>query len=119
MACCADTMANQGGGGVLGNRIPWGVLENPHPFLKMVCGGFLTGGFRRKHTISANFFGDILLGCTSKVVSFSPMQPLWILSPLLGTPENAGVTYQFRPLVGPREGRGEVATFDFIPSGDP
>ena len=43
-----------------------------------------------------------------------------ILSPLMGTPEDAGVTQHFRPLVGPREGRGEVATFDFVPfDGDP
>ena len=32
----------------------------------------------------------------------------------LGTPENAGVTLQFRPLFGPREGRGEAATSDFL-----
>ena len=32
----------------------------------------------------------------------------------LGIPENAGVTYHFRPLLGPREGRGEAAT-DFVP----
>ena len=29
--------------------------------------------------------------------------PLLILSALLGTPENAGVTSQFHPLLGPRE----------------
>ena len=42
-------------------------------------------------------------------------------SPLLGTPENIGVTYQFRPLWGPGEGRYEVATFDVVPlcSGPP
>ena len=33
----------------------------------------------------------------------------------LGTPENAGVTEHFHPLLGPREGRGEVANSDFIP----
>ena len=42
--------------------------------------------------------------------------PFLILSPLIcGIPENAGVMQHFRPLVGPREGRGEVATFDFVP----
>ena len=33
----------------------------------------------------------------------------------LGTPQNAGVALHFRPLLGPREGRGEVATSDFVP----
>ena len=33
-----------------------------------------------------------------------------ILSPFLGTPENTGVTQQFHPLLGPREGRGHAAT---------
>ena len=37
-----------------------------------------------------------------------------ILSPLFGTPKNAGVTWQFCSLVGPREGKGEVATFQFV-----
>ena len=46
--------------------------------------------------------------------------PLLIFSPLSGTPENAGVTEHFLPLVGPREGTGEVATSDFVPLvGDP
>ena len=42
--------------------------------------------------------------------------PILILSPFLGMgiPENAGVRYQFRPLLGPREGMGEVATSDFF-----
>ena len=49
---------------------------------------------------------------------------LLILSPrlALGTPENAGVTWQFRPLLDPREGTCEVATSDFVPAlgvGDP
>ena len=42
-------------------------------------------------------------------------QPILILSPVLGTPENAGVMQQICPLVGPREGRGEVANSDFVP----
>ena len=47
-------------------------------------------------------------------------QPILILSPCLGTPENAGVPYQFRPLLGPREGRVEAANSDFVPLfGDP
>ena len=39
-----------------------------------------------------------------------------ILSPcvVLGTSENAGVTPQSRPLLGPQEGRGEVATSNFL-----
>ena len=43
--------------------------------------------------------------------------PLLIFSPrlALGTPENAGVTWHFHSLLGPREGRGEVATSDFVP----
>ena len=32
-----------------------------------------------------------------------------VLSPFLGTPENTRVTQQFRPLLGPREGRGYAA----------
>ena len=42
-------------------------------------------------------------------------EPILILSRLLGTPENAGVVWQFRPLVGPREGRDHVANSDFVP----
>ena len=42
-------------------------------------------------------------------------QPLLILSPLLGTPENVGATYQFHPFVAPQEGRGEATTSDFVP----
>ena len=38
-----------------------------------------------------------------------------ILSPVLGIPENAGVMLQFRPLLGRGEGRGDVATSDFVP----
>ena len=33
----------------------------------------------------------------------------------LGIPKNAGVTSHFRPLLGPREGKGEAANFDFVP----
>ena len=36
-------------------------------------------------------------------------QALLILSPCLGTPENAGVTQPFRPPLGPREGTAEAA----------
>ena len=46
--------------------------------------------------------------------------PCWSL--FLGTPENAGVTSRFCPLLGPRERRGEVALSDFFPAlgaGDP
>ena len=51
-------------------------------------------------------------------------EPLVILSPrlALGTRENAGVAYQLRRVLGPREGRGEVASSDFCPAfgvGDP
>ena len=41
--------------------------------------------------------------------------PLLFPSPSLVDRENAGVTSHFRPLLGPREGRGEVATSDFVP----
>ena len=34
----------------------------------------------------------------------------------LGTPENAGVALLFRPLLGPREGRAEVAISDVLPA---
>ena len=47
-------------------------------------------------------------------------QPLLNVSPLLGSPENAWVMQQFRPLLGPREGKGEAATFECVPFvGDP
>ena len=47
-------------------------------------------------------------------------QPNLILSPLLGTPENARITSHFRPQLGPRERRGEAAKSDFVPLfGDP
>ena len=36
-------------------------------------------------------------------------RPLLSVSPLLGIPENAGVMPQFRPLLGPGEGRGGVS----------
>ena len=44
-------------------------------------------------------------------------EPPLILSPglTLGTPKTAGVMQPFRPLLGPREGRGEVANFDSVP----
>ena len=42
-------------------------------------------------------------------------QPILILSPLLGTPENAGVTWHFRPLLGLQEGKDEAANSDFVP----
>ena len=41
--------------------------------------------------------------------------PLLIFSPRLGPLENAGVTQHFRPPLAPREGKGEVATSDFVP----
>ena len=50
--------------------------------------------------------------------------PLLIFFPplALGTPQNAGVREHFRPLLGLREGRGEVSTSEFLPAvgvGDP
>ena len=43
-----------------------------------------------------------------------------ILSPLLGTPENAGVMSHFHPLSGPQEGKGEATNSDFVSfDGDP
>ena len=44
------------------------------------------------------------------------MWQLLLLSTLLGTLENAGVTLQFRPLVGPRDGKGDALTSYFVPS---
>ena len=42
--------------------------------------------------------------------------PLILFSGLtLGTPKKAGVMQPFRPLLGRREGRGEVANSDFVP----
>ena len=43
-------------------------------------------------------------------------QPLLIFTPRLAleTPKNAYVTQPFRRLPGPREGRGEAATSDFV-----
>ena len=47
-------------------------------------------------------------------------QAILILSPLLGTPRNVGVMLHLRPLLGPREGRGEAGNSDFVPFvGDP
>ena len=47
-------------------------------------------------------------------------RPLLILSPFLGTPKNARVTLQFRPLLGPGQGKSEVATYVFVALiGDP
>ena len=64
--------------------------------------------------------------CRNSVLFWAPekarvRQPLLSVSPLLGTPENAGVMPQFRPLLGPGEGRGGgVATCDCVPFvGDP
>ena len=44
-------------------------------------------------------------------------EPPLILFPglTLGTPKKAGVMQPFRPLFGPREGKGEVANSDFVP----
>ena len=42
-------------------------------------------------------------------------QRLLLLSPCPGTRENSLVTYQFCPLSGPQEGRGEAATSDVFP----
>ena len=42
------------------------------------------------------------------------MHLLVILSPIVGTPEIAGVLYPFRPFLGPSKVRAHVATFDFI-----
>ena len=62
---------------------------------------FLRWAICRNYSIDwdtkANYFFFLLCGAL-------------ILSPFLGTPENAGVTQQFRPLLGPQEGRGYAAT---------
>ena len=44
-------------------------------------------------------------------------EPPLILFPglTLGTPKKAGVVQPFRPLLGPREGRGEVGNSEFVP----
>ena len=47
------------------------------------------------------------------------MQPLLILSPLPGIPENTRVTLQFHPILGPPEGRNYVATFCLLCWGSP
>ena len=48
------------------------------------------------------------------------VQLMPILSPLLVTPENAGLMPHFRPSLPPREGRGQAANSDFVPLvGDP
>ena len=39
-------------------------------------------------------------------------QPLLFL---MGTPENIAAAQHLHPHFGPREGKGEVATFDFVP----
>ena len=83
-------MCGAKGGGVLRNPIAWGVLEPP-PFLKRSPGGgffFLT----QAHPFIEIFFRDMLFGCTSKVLSLPPIQPLLILSSSPGTPENTRVT---------------------------
>ena len=47
-------------------------------------------------------------------------RPLLILSPCLGTLEIAEVYVALPPSLGPREGRDEMATSDFVPLfGDP
>ena len=44
-------------------------------------------------------------------------QPILILSPCLGTPENVGVTQHLCPVFfGLREGRGEAANYDYLPA---
>ena len=42
------------------------------------------------------------------------MQPILILSPLLGSRERRG-DVAFPPTCGPREGRGEAANSNFVP----
>ena len=42
------------------------------------------------------------------------MSPFLILSPFLEIPENAKVTRQLCPLLGPRDGKGEVANSNFV-----
>ena len=42
-------------------------------------------------------------------------KPILILSASLGTPQNVGVTKNFRPFLGPQEGKGEALTFGFVP----
>ena len=43
------------------------------------------------------------------------MSPLLILSPCIGDPEKAGVMLPIRPFFHPREGRGDLATSEFVP----
>ena len=48
------------------------------------------------------------------------MYPLPFLSPRVGNPEDTGVAWQFHPLLGPPEDRGDVPSSDFVlASSDP
>ena len=51
------------------------------PFFKIVCGGVLRVFFDADTPFLRIFFCTILLDCTSKVLSLTPIQPLLILSP--------------------------------------
>ena len=73
-----------GGGGGSPKSVNVGGFGTP-PFFENGPWGFFQGYFSK-------FRGDILLGYTSAVLSLPPMQPPLILSPLLQTPENVGVT---------------------------
>ena len=77
-----------GGGGFSEIRYHEGV-RTPPLFLKMVRGGFFRVFLDASTPFVRIFYGVLLLGCISTHLSLSPMQPLLILFPCLGTPENA------------------------------
>ena len=65
-----------GGGGFLEIRYREG-FRTP-PLFKMVCWGVLRGFFDASTPFVGNFFGGVILGCISTVLSLPPMQPLLI-----------------------------------------
>ena len=70
---------------------------------------------QRLHSNPAPFWAPEKVGVRLPLLIFSSCLAL-------GTPENARVTLQSCPLLGPKAGRGEIGTSDFLPVlgvGDP
>ena len=86
-----STIWAAGGGGGSEIRYHEG-FRNPPPLFTNGQWAVLRVFFDASTPFVRKTFGNILLDPISTVLSLPPMQPLLILSPLLGNPENEGVT---------------------------
>ena len=79
---------------------------NPPCFLKMFCGRVLRMLFAASTSFGRKFFGEILLGWISTILSLSPNATPFDFVPMLGDPRECMGDVAFPPSFGPPRRQG-------------